>query len=103
LKVIEKIVLKRGISVKNDNYYFFPFDFLGKQTGAINRERESFFLLVNDGIIIIYFLTNERLTRGGCRRRREEEHKPGAMASMRRATGEPAAGRDPRGLLPTRP
>jgi len=36
-------------------------------------------------------------------RSREEEHKPGAMASVRRAAGEPAAGWDPRCVLPSRP
>lgn len=38
-----------------------------------------------------------------CGRDREEEHKPRVMASVRRATGELAAGWDPRCLLPARP
>lgn len=37
-----------------------------------------------------------------CRGRECEDHKPGAMASVRRAAGELAAGWDPRGLLPSR-
>lgn len=46
---------------------------------------------------------SDKLMGDTCRRDREEEHKSGAMAGVLRATGELAAGWDPRCLLPSRP
>jgi hypothetical protein len=76
-------------------FFFFPFLFSWETNRRLLLEKING--MYDDGVV------SDQWERDTWCRSREEEHKPRAMASVRRAAGEPAAGWDPRCVLPSRP